>query len=577
MTSISTFAANGDKFTEGNWSYEVIYGTNVSIKPIDKTQVTGDVTIPESFEINGTTYSVTSIGNDAFQNCSGLKSVTIPDSVTSIGWGAFNECSKLTSVKIGEKVETIGNFAFYRCSDLTSVTIGNSVDSIGEGAFQDCTSLTTVTIPDSVTFIGERAFSDCSGLESVTIGEKVETIGKYAFSHCSGLTSVTIPDSVTEISVFAFSGCSGLESVTIGDKVTSIGVFAFKDCSSLKSVTIGNSVTSIGDEAFNNCNALTSVTIPDSVTEIGNYAFSGCDGLKTVFYKKGLYVSNAKIPETATQIVYEISNENTTPIEIKPTSVIWGKGVKNLTVCSHLVGPHYKLVARNALTALFKGMKGLTITDTCEVCADVTPSAPTILQAEIKKMLGQNLKLIVEDPNKVLPEGAQLVAEWVKPGTARHKELSEMRDPTHEAENIAFLEITLLDKNGNALSMPLKDKVHVLLQLPTGYDKNDMQVALVKSDTDVEFSETVETKDGVDYIGYWSDHFSPYAFIDTLSAEEKIALNNNSNSSTTSGTVSAKTTPKTGDNYIDLYIALGSLMAAAVALMGLKRKKHCMK
>ena len=121
----------------------------------------------------------------------------------------------------------IGNYAFWYCSGLTSVTIPNSVTSIGNYAFADCSGLTSVTIPNSVTSIGNYAFADCSGLTSVTIPNSVTSIGNYAFWYCSGLTSITIPNSVTSIGEGAFYGCSGLTSVTIPNSVTSIGERAF--------------------------------------------------------------------------------------------------------------------------------------------------------------------------------------------------------------------------------------------------------------------------------------------------------------------------------------------------------------
>ena len=134
---------------------------------------------------------MTSIGNNAFQDCWGLTSITIPNGVTSIG-----------------------DMTFFRCSGLTSITIPNSVTSIGYKAFCECSGLTSITIPNSVTSIGEDAFSGCSGITSVTIPNSVTSIGDYAFSWCSGLTFVTIPNSVTSIGDGAFSGCSDLTSVT---------------------------------------------------------------------------------------------------------------------------------------------------------------------------------------------------------------------------------------------------------------------------------------------------------------------------------------------------------------------------
>ena len=257
------------------------------------------VTIPDS---------VTSIELYAFQDCTNLTSVTIPDSVTRIGTSAFNGCSGLTSVTIGNGVTSIGNCAFYNCSGLMSVTIPDGVMRIGDYAFNGCTNLTSVRIPDSVTSIGDGAFGRTSfyanqpdGLvvvgkfahmmkgtcpASVTIPDSVTSIGDGAF-HYTSLTSVTIPDSVTSIGAGAFEGC-GLTSVTIPDSVTSIGARAFGDCRELTSVTIGDNVMSIGDYAFEDCISLTSVTIPDSVTSIGYGAFYDCEKLVIVTIGSGV-------------------------------------------------------------------------------------------------------------------------------------------------------------------------------------------------------------------------------------------------------------------------------------------------
>ena len=316
-----------------------------SVTDNDNNRYSGDVVIPETIAYNNAIYSVTSIGESAFDYCSRLTSVVIPNSVTSIGDYAFAGCSGLTSVVIPNSVTTIDYKAFANCSGLTSVTIPNSVTAIGGWAFINCTrlssvsfnaekcikmgyrkdvqgvyfvfagctSLTTLTIGDKVTTIPSNAFRKCSALTSVTIGNSVTSIGFNAFYDCSKLTSVTIPNSVTHIGDEAFSGCSKLTSVIFNaEKCIEIGLPIFKNCTSLSCLTIGDKVSIIPKLSFynftslvvdrnngkydsrDNCNAIIetstnelikgckSTLIPNSVTSIGESAFAYCSGLTSV-------------------------------------------------------------------------------------------------------------------------------------------------------------------------------------------------------------------------------------------------------------------------------------------------------
>ncbi len=233
-----------------------------------------DIVIPKTFEYGGISYTVTSIGDRAFYDCSDLTSVSIPNSVTTIGGNAFRGCSSLKTITLPNGVTGIAYATFAYCSALTSVTIPGSVTSIGDYAFQYCSSLATVTIPGSVTSIGAGAFWGC-GLTSVTIPYGVTTVKECAFLDCSGLTSVTIPGSVTSIDDSAFNGCSSLTSLKIPNSVTSIGHSAFYRCGSLTSVMIGSGVTSIDDFAFANCSDLAHVyCLAEHVPQTANDTFS---------------------------------------------------------------------------------------------------------------------------------------------------------------------------------------------------------------------------------------------------------------------------------------------------------------
>lgn len=203
-----------------------------------KNCYSGSVVIPDSVTYERRTYPVTSISNYAFEECSNLTSITIPNSVTSIGDNTFNGCSGLTSVTVGDSVESIGDYAFDGCSSMTSVNIPNSVISIGKFAFISCDGLTDVNIPNSVTSIGSDAFEWCSGLTSLTIGSSVESIELQTFQGCVSLRSLTIGSSVASICKYAFTYCEKLEDVyCYAENVPSTDADAFKD-SHIERVTL---------------------------------------------------------------------------------------------------------------------------------------------------------------------------------------------------------------------------------------------------------------------------------------------------------------------------------------------------
>ncbi len=250
--------------------------------------------------------SVTSIGDDAFYGCKKLFAYHYKKDGTATlliagyesdeiyGKETYNIPEKVTRNGKDYTVTSIGDYAFSDCSSLTSVTIPNSVTSIGDGAFSDCSSLASVTIPNSVTSIGDYAFSDCSSLTSVTIPNSVTSIGESAFSGCSRLfayhykkdgTATLFIAGYESDEIYSKKTYSIPEKVTHDGKeysVTGIGDGAFWNCKSLTSVIIPSSVTSIGNGAFTDCLNLASIIIPNSVTSIGNAAFYKCGRLRKV-------------------------------------------------------------------------------------------------------------------------------------------------------------------------------------------------------------------------------------------------------------------------------------------------------
>ena len=400
--SVTSIGYNAFYYTKiynsaSNWENGVLYINNALVKA--KRSLSGSYSIKKGTKV---------IASFAFENCTDLTRVTIPDSVISIGGDAFYGCSSLSAILIPAGVNNIGSNAFTNCTVLNAINVVtanqvySSIDgvlfnkgkteliaypagkgtiysipsgttSIGYDAFKYCKGLTDVTIPDSVTSIGYCAFDYCSSLTSVNIPDSVTSIGSGAFRHCTGLKSVTIGNGfkgkirnifqfkntglknitigngVTSIDDETFYGCSSLTSVNIPNSVTSIGERAFYDCSSLTSITIPNSVTSIGYSAFYGCSSLTSVTIPDGVTSIDSSTFSGCSNLTSV-----------TIPNSVTIIGRDAFSgcSSLTSVTIPDSVTSIGPGA--FGYCSHLVSIDIPDSVTRISSYAFSGCSSLT-------------------------------------------------------------------------------------------------------------------------------------------------------------------------------------------------------------------------
>lgn len=304
-----------------------------------KNEYEGVVNIPESVEYNGTTYRVTVIGGSAFNGCSRITTVVIPNGIESIALYAFSGCSGLTSIYIPSSVIFIADGEFSDCDNLSSIIVEsanpiydsrnncnalietstntllkgcgntilpNTVTAIGYRAFYRCKELTSITIPSNIKTIGEGSFAACSNLSSVTIEEGATKIAYSAFQVCGSLTSVTIPNSVETIGGLAFMGCGKLEKISFGNGLSVIGERAFEgtqwvnnqpdgmvyagnvvyiykgDMPKDAEIVLKDGATGIAGEAFKYSVNLTSITIPASVKSIGYQAFEGCSGLRKV-------------------------------------------------------------------------------------------------------------------------------------------------------------------------------------------------------------------------------------------------------------------------------------------------------
>ena len=232
--------------TSGNWQYAKINETTCRIKTHGSATIEGTVKIPD--EVGS--LKVVEIAKEAFEGCSKLEAVDIPNSVKAIGKSAFYGCVKLMKMFISSSVREIGDNAFSYCKELTAFQVdeGNAWYSQDSGVLftKDMQMLIAYPggrkgayeIPGSVTGIVAGAFYGCDGLTAVVIPSSVKSILEWTFCGCTGLTAVTIPDGVTDIKEYAFDVCKNLKEVTIPGSVKTIGGRAFFGCVSLNTVYV---------------------------------------------------------------------------------------------------------------------------------------------------------------------------------------------------------------------------------------------------------------------------------------------------------------------------------------------------
>ena len=285
-----------------------------------KGDIINELVIPNSIEGK----VVTSIGDSAFEDRSGLTRIKLPSSLTTIGEWAFSGCSGLTSIELPFSLTTIGNGAFAGCIGLKSINLPNGLTKIGDYVFADCTGLTSIKLPDGIIRIGDEAFSWCRGLTSIELPISVTKIGNNPFPNCDNLHTIvvspehqtlyvidnvlfsktdntlicypagnenrkyTVPVETKGIGWRAFYHCS-LTNIELPNSITTIGDFAFSYCRGLTSIDLPTSLTTIEFMAFSGCIGLTSIKIPKSVTEIGNYAFSNCSDNLILIVEKDSY------------------------------------------------------------------------------------------------------------------------------------------------------------------------------------------------------------------------------------------------------------------------------------------------
>ena len=226
---------------KGCYSNPIFYAKH--IYDAEDNEIT-DLVIPED---------VTSIGDNAFCNCEGLRSVAFHDGVTYIGCSSFANCTGLTAVELPGALNEIGESAFSRCSNLTSVTIPEGVEKIGFCAF-NYTGLTSLTLPSTIRSMSQ-SFHNCEQLKTLELTEGITYLGGSFYS-CKSLKEVHISGSIQALTYQDFMHCDSLETVTIDEGVEEVD--GFSDCPMLVSLTIPSTTKTIGN--FRGCKSLASIT-----------------------------------------------------------------------------------------------------------------------------------------------------------------------------------------------------------------------------------------------------------------------------------------------------------------------------
>ncbi len=316
FSSFQIQAKVGDTFAIGDLKYTVLTeeGSTGTVEVKKNEDISGSITIPDSVENNGVTYSVTSIGKSAFSECSSLTSITIPASVTSIGMSMFSRCFNLISVifkgNAPSKTPTGGTTGIFNDLCVTvyyyegtsgwthtwegALTQMIELPKVGDCFTDDDFQYRILSIDGATgTVSAEKQFYTIpSGdvpipatVENSGVTYQVTEIGAHAFDTCYDLTHITIPDSVTVIGAYAFASCFSLSSVSMGNGVKEIGYWAFNRCLALKEIGIPDGVESIKPAAFSDCWSLEKVYFQGDAPELGRDAFWNTEA--TIYYKEG--------------------------------------------------------------------------------------------------------------------------------------------------------------------------------------------------------------------------------------------------------------------------------------------------
>lgn len=301
------------QFEKNGIYYDIVNGKAVVVS--GNANYSGDVVIPETVEYGGQHYVVDSIGEWAFNACSGVMSVKLPEKLRVIGRLAFVDCYGLTSISFPASLKVIGDGAFQNCDGLTSLSFPEGMTQIGDGAFQRCGRLETLFFPSTMKSIDWGVFCEsheneygggectCDSIRRIEIKgiatwfnsnrfteRNHHVAAPYADLYVNGdlLTDIVLPDTMARIRPALFYGCKKLHSVVFPNNLKVIDDCAFENCTGIENLELPQGLDSIKSSAFSGCKRLKDMHLPQELKYIGMGAFGGCEELISVSFPRKL-------------------------------------------------------------------------------------------------------------------------------------------------------------------------------------------------------------------------------------------------------------------------------------------------
>ena len=260
------------------------------------------ISIPDTVVDNGTTYTVTSIGYQAFTGCKNLALTSLPSGLTSIDNNAFQNCTSLALTSLPDGITRIGQVTFYGCTSLALTSLPSGLTSIGGNAFNGCTNLALTSLPNGLTSIGNDVFNGCTNLALTSLPNSITSIGSNAFQNCTSLALTSLPSGLTTIRNAAFQNCTNLALTSLPSGLTSLPSQVFQGCTNLALTDLPSGMTTLGSQAFYNCTSLALTSLPSGLTSIGSSAFSGCTNLALTSLPSGLTIIDRAVFQYCTSL-----------------------------------------------------------------------------------------------------------------------------------------------------------------------------------------------------------------------------------------------------------------------------------